>query len=248
MTSAKRLGMLTPSSNTVLEPVTTAMLAGLPEVSVHFARFRVTEIALSAGALAQFDDTELLRAAELLADAKVDVIGWNGTSSSWLGFEADMRLCRRITEATGIAATTSILALNEILGVLGVRSLGLVTPYLDDVQERIVANYAGAGIACPAERHLRLRDNWSFAEVTEAELMDLVRHVAGAGPDAIAVVCTNLRAAPVVAALETGIGLPVLDSIAAVVWKSLVLAGVDPARVQGWGRLFSLVAPRSATP
>ena len=51
-----RLGMLTPSSNTVLEPVTTAMLAGLPEVSVHFSRFRVTEIALSADSLAQFDD------------------------------------------------------------------------------------------------------------------------------------------------------------------------------------------------
>ena len=42
------LGMLTPSSNTVLEPVTQAMLAGLPEVSVHFSRFRVTEIALSS--------------------------------------------------------------------------------------------------------------------------------------------------------------------------------------------------------
>ena len=56
-------------------------LAGLPEVSAHFSRFRVTEIALSGPALAQFDDAEILRAAELLAHAKVDVIAWNGTSS-----------------------------------------------------------------------------------------------------------------------------------------------------------------------
>ena len=83
------LGMLTPSSNTVLEPVTTAMLAGLPEVTAHFSRFKVTEIALTPTALAQFDDSEILRAAELLADAKVSVIGWNGTSSGWLGFERD---------------------------------------------------------------------------------------------------------------------------------------------------------------
>ncbi len=55
--------MLTPSSNTVLEPVTAAILAGLPEVSAHFGRFRVTEVALSGPALAQFDDTEILRAA-----------------------------------------------------------------------------------------------------------------------------------------------------------------------------------------
>src|SRR5687767_5631971 len=95
-----RLGMLTPSSNTVLEPMTMAMLAGLPDVTAHFARFKVTEIALSEQALAQFDDSEVLRAAELLAHAKVNVIAWNGTSASWLGFERDERLCERITAAT----------------------------------------------------------------------------------------------------------------------------------------------------
>ena len=56
MTGSIRLGMLTPSSNTVLEPVTAAMVAGLPGVSAHFSRFRVTEIALTGDALAQFDD------------------------------------------------------------------------------------------------------------------------------------------------------------------------------------------------
>ena len=87
-----------------MEPVATAMVAGLPEVTVHFSRFRVTEIALSQQALAQFDDSEILRAAELLAHAKVHCIAWNGTSAGWLGFERDVRLCERITAATGIPA------------------------------------------------------------------------------------------------------------------------------------------------
>ena len=55
MTKRVLLGMLTPSSNTSLEPITTAMVAGLPEVSAHFSRFKVTEIALSSKALAQFE-------------------------------------------------------------------------------------------------------------------------------------------------------------------------------------------------
>src|SRR5689334_24286536 len=93
MTGRIFLGMLTPSSNTILEPVTAAMLSGLPDVTAHFSRFKVTEIALSESALAQFDDSEILRAAELLAHAKVNVIAWNGTSSAWLGFERDVRLC-----------------------------------------------------------------------------------------------------------------------------------------------------------
>ncbi|QTL05991.1 Asp/Glu/hydantoin racemase [Aquabacter sp. L1I39] len=230
--------MLTPSSNTVLEPVTQAMVAGLPEVSVHFGRFKVTEIALSDRALAQFDDTEILRAAELLAHAKVEVIGWNGTSSGWLGFEADERLCARITGATGIKATTSMLALNEVLERRGVKRLGFVTPYLDDVQEKIIANYARLGMACAGDAHLRIQDNFSFSEVSAETLTQMIRTVAEEKPDAIGVMCTNLRAAPVVEDLEREIGLPIYDTIATVLWKSLVLAGVDPARVTGWGSLF----------
>lgn len=236
------LGMLTPSSNTILEPVTQAMVAGLPEVSAHFGRFKVTEIALSPEALAQFDDGEILRAAELLAHAKVDVIAWNGTSSGWLGFDADHRLIERIRSATGIAATTSMLALNEILAARGIHRLGYVTPYLDDVQARIVANYQGLGIACAGERHLGLRDNFAFSEVDAATIAAMVREVAAQGPEAIAVICTNLRGAPLVEALERAVGVPIYDSIATVVWKSLKLAGVDPARVEGWGSLFRDVA------
>lgn len=230
--------MLTPSSNTTLEPVTTAMIAALPEASAHFGRFRVTEIALSGQALSQFDDTEILRAAELLGHAKVSVIAWNGTSSGWLGFDADERLCRRITEATGIAACTSVLALNEIFSITGVKRFALVTPYLDDVQAAIVKNYAAAGFQCVAERHLAKRDNFSFSEVTADEIRAMVRDAAKAKPDAITIFCTNLRGAPLVEELEAETGIPIYDTIATVVWKSLKLAGADPRRVSGWGRLF----------
>jgi maleate isomerase len=232
------LGMLTPSSNTVLEPVTQAMLAGLPEVSVHFSRFRVTEIALSSSALAQFDEREIFRAAELLAHAKVDVIAWNGTSSGWLGFDADHQLCRRISAETGIQATTSMLALNEILERTAVRRLGFVTPYLDEVQAMILANYTSLGVECAAERHLGVSDNFSFSEVSERQIREMTRQVAAARPDAIAIICTNLRGAPLVEELERELGLPIYDTISAVAWKSLLLAGVDPKRVTGWGRLF----------
>jgi maleate isomerase len=233
-----RLGILTPSSNTVLEPVTVAMLAGLPEVTAHFARFKVTEIALSEAALGQFDDAEILRAAELLAHAKVDVIAWSGTSSGWLGFGRDQALCRRITAATGIAACTAVLALNEILERTGARRLGLVTPYRDDVQAKIVANYAAAGLSVVSEQHLRIQDNYSFAEVSSATIEQMIRTVAASTPDAIAVLCTNMRGAPLAASLEASLGLPIYDSVAVTVWKALLTCGLDPIRVEGWGGWF----------
>jgi maleate isomerase len=238
------LGMLTPSSNTILEPVTAAMLSDLPEVSSHFGRFRVTEIALSAGALAQFDNREILVAAELLSHARCQVIAWNGTSSGWLGFESDRQLCAAIERTTGALACTSVLALNEVLQATSVRRLGLVTPYRADVQAAIVGNYVKEGIDCVAERHLELQDNFSFSEVSEEQIREMVRAVmsgpADQRPEAVAIFCTNLRGALLVPELEAEFGIPVYDTIATVVWKALKLTGVDTHRMVGKGRLFQL--------
>ena len=235
-----RLGMLTPSSNTVLEPMTSAMLSALPEVTVHFGRFRVTEIALSPGALAQFDDGPILAAAALLADARVDSVTWNGTSASWLGFDTDLRLCDRITAATGIPASTAILTLNQLLAGQKVRRLGLVTPYTADVQARIAANYAGLGITCVAERHFGERDNYAFASIDPSQVAAAVRDVARAGVDAVAIVCTNMRGAGLAADIEAELGMPVFDSVAVALRGGMLAAGLDPALLSEWGSSFSM--------
>ncbi len=238
MNRAIRLGVLTPSSNTALEPLTSQLAAGVPGCSAHFSRFRVTEIALSAQALGQFDDSRILAAAELLADAKVDVIAWSGTSSGWLGFEADQRLSARITEVTGIPATSAVLALNELLALRKIRRLALVTPYTADVQERIVRNYAAQGIDVVAERHLDISVNYDFALVEPSHLLALMHEVARARPDAIATYCTNLRAAPLAPRFEAQTGIPLLDTVSTTVWGALRAAGADPSTLRHWGQLF----------
>jgi len=199
----------------------------------------VTEISMGDKSQNQFDERAILDAATLLADAKVDVICWSGTSASWLGFERDRALCARITETTGIPATTSVLALNELLAAQGARTLGLVSPYVEDVQRRIVANYAGLDIECVAERHLDLTVNFSFAEVGPDTLRTMLREVARKKPDAITVMCTNLHGAPLVEEMERELGIPIYDSVATVLWKAMKLAGVDPSQVKGWGGLFA---------
>ena len=123
----------------------------------------------------------MLPAAELLADAKVDAIAWNGTSASWLGIGRDESLCAAIAARTGIAATTSTLACLDAIRLAGARRIGLVQPYTDDVQTRIGEVWARAGVPVHAERHLGLRDNFSFGDIAPATIADMIRAVVADG-------------------------------------------------------------------
>jgi maleate isomerase len=235
---AVRLGMITPSSNSVLEPVTSAMLAELPDVTAHFSRLRVTEIALDAPALGQFDPGHILPAAELLADAKVGSVAWNGTSASWLGIARDETLCAAIAARTGIPATTSTLACLEAIRLAGRSRVGLVTPYTDDVQTRIGEVWRGASSPVHAERHLGIRDNFSFGEVTPATIAEMIRAVVGEGCDVVVILCTNMNGARIAGALERELDVLILDSVAVTLWRSLQIAGADVGRLGEWGRIF----------
>jgi maleate isomerase len=205
---------------------------------VHFSRFRVTEIGLDPAALDQFDERPMLAAAELLADAKVEVISWNGTSAGWRGLDSDRRLCARITETTGVKASTSVLALFDLMRGRGDQRVGLVTPYTPDVQQAIVSGFAREGVTVVSERHRGLRDNFSFSEVSAEDLSAMIEAVAANRPDAVVVLCTNLAAAPLVEGLEARLDVSIHDSIATTVFGALAAAGADPARVKGYGRLF----------
>src|ERR1700681_1143592 len=121
MTSKIRIGMLTPSSNTALEPQTFAMLRDLPNVSLHFSRLHVLGTSLARESNAQFTMEAFLGAASLLADARVDVIAWNGTSGSWMGLDWERELCKPIEAEAGVPATAPTPAVFDAVWEFGLR-------------------------------------------------------------------------------------------------------------------------------
>lgn len=239
MNKTIRVGVLTPSSNTALEPITSSIVSSMPGVSAHFGRFRVTQIALSDQSLGQFDDSKILSAAELLADANPHVITWSGTSAGWMGFEKDVLLCKRIEERTGIKASTAVLALNELIAIKKIKRLGLVTPYTKDVQDNIIANYASIGVEVVAETHRNISVNYDFALVAPQDIEADLLKVSRAKPEAIVTYCTNLRAAHLADQFEAQTSIPLLDTVSTTVWGAIRAAGDDPDKIRGWGQLFS---------
>lgn len=239
----RRIGMLVPSSNTTLEPYTSAMFQPLSErASVHYARFKVVEISLSDASRGQFDLAPILEAAERLAETLPDLIVWNGTSAAWLGLESDRRLCAAITERTGVPATSTMLGYQALFQSMGLRRLGLVTPYLPEIQSRIIQNFAAQGIEVVAEVHLSDKGNHSFASYSPDRVAGLVRQVAAARPDAVAIICTNFRGAPIAQPLEAELSLPVLDSVAVTAALALRQVGIDTSGISGWGGVFAAKA------
>ncbi len=232
------VGTITPSGNTVVERVTLAVLADFPEVSPHFSRTPVH------GERDPFPDgydfDSMLTAARLLAHAKPNVIVWNGSKGGSIDFTLDLELCRRITTGTGVPATTSTLALDEVFKATDVREYALVTPYETKYQEKTIACFERAGYRCTAQAHSGLKDNLSFASVPADAIAAMLREVARSKPAAIVTFCTNFPAAPVVPALEAELGIPIYDSTVLPVWKALKLCGVDPRPGRRWGRLFDL--------
>lgn len=204
-----RIGLIVPSSNTVVEPEAARLARS---ASVHVTRVRVTEISLAAQAIAQFGTGVMTAAASLLGDARVDAVAWAGTAGSWLGIEHDLRIADAVSSAAGAPATTSTLALLESLRLAEVSRIGLVTPYVTPVVERIVATFAGSGITVTGESHLGLTENDSFARVGAGTLVAMARECA-ADAQALVVLCTNVAGGRAAARMSEVTGLPVFDSI-----------------------------------
>jgi maleate isomerase len=226
LTRPRRLGMIVPSSNTTIEAELPHLLPAGGSVTVHTVRVRVVQLSGDPSSDAQFEHAALVEAAGLLADAEVDLILWNGTSASWLGRAWDASLIADINRRTGVRTTTAIFAIDLELARLGVRRLGLVTPYTRAIEERIMSNYAARGIEIAAAARLDLTRNTDFALVPPDTVADMVRTVAAAKPDAIVILCTNLAGARIAPALSAELGLPVIDSVATAVRHSLDALGI----------------------
>lgn len=241
MAARVRLGMIIPSSNTVVEQETTRLAAALPQVSLHFARFKLTAVSVADPAAAYYRSGLLLEAGKLLADARCHAICWNGSAGGLVGLDYDRELCRDLEAQTGIPATTSSLSLVDAFRATEARRFGMATLNPPAMNAVIVRNFSAEGFECVASTHRAdIEDNFAMAEIGANAIAGMVEQCARSRPQAITVYGTNTRGAPVAPDLERRFGIPVYDSVALGLWGALRRAGVDTAALASRGRLFEI--------
>ena len=236
----KKIGFIVPSSNTALEPITVSMTSQLSNlVSLHFSRVEVKTINTDKENVGQFAPHKMIAGAELLGDANLDAILWNGTSGSWsgAGLPAEHALAAGIKQATGIAASTSTLAQLEVLKHYGIKKFSLTGPYVDGPMQGLVDFYTGLGYEVLATSQMDETLNTVFGNTPLARIKRLIRECDHPDAECVVVACTNWPAAPVVEEMEKELGKPVFDSVCVTLWKALRMVDVEIV-LHGWGALL----------
>lgn len=204
---APAIGVILPSSNRVVERVTQTMLADYPGIDACFSRVPYEGHPPDGYTLAHFR-----QAADMLAQARPEVILWNATRGALLGFEPDRQLCRMIENQTGIPTTTTALATSRFLNQHRLRRIGLLAQGDEHEGKRLVQTFGGEGIDIIAGRNLCITDNFEASMVSNETLEGLVAELARNPLDAVLIWSTNLSGDRLAADLSKTLGIQVLDS------------------------------------
>lgn len=231
--SARRVGLIIPSVNAVIEPDYAAVAA--PGITFHATRVMLRETtpeglrAMNEGVAA---------AATLIASVSPEVVAFACTSGSFIDGEAALtRQIEAIEAITGCPVVATSRAIVEACLALEVRRLALATPYLDVINEAETQFLIGHGFEVTAVQGLGLSGK-AIREVPPAEVAALVRAADTPDSEAIFVSCTDFRAFEVADALEQELGKPVLTSNQVTLWAIFRALGVTPD-LPGYGRLLA---------
>ena len=229
--TSRRVGLLVPSSNTVMEPDLWRALP--PGATLHTARMYL-EDTTPQGEHRMLDE-HVLPAARDLATARPDLIVFGCTSAGALrGNHYDAELCRRISDLSGVPTVSVIASVRGAIAASGARRVGVVTPYVDALNQRIKESIEADGVEVAGIAGLGISDNFEIATVPVEEILDFAgRTLRGLAIDLAFVSCTNFPAVEALPELERRLSLPVVTSNQAAIAAVLAFLDAAPARQGG---------------
>ncbi len=229
-----RLGMILAAPNHVAEADVAAML---PDgVALH-----TTRLALRGTSAAQLQEMtgNAEAAASLLADARVDLIVFHCTAASTVDPDMGTRIAQRIQAATGIPATATSEALVAAASALQLRRIVMLTPYVQSVNDAEVAFFAHYGVQVIQEAGFLPPQGQGSASASPQEWLERALSMRRDDADGYLLGCTNIRALPIIGALEQALRKPVITSNQTMVWHCLRKGGIVDS-VEGYGSLLAL--------
>lgn len=212
----KRIALLVPSSNTVME---NDLHRGLPGhlYTVHTDRMYLVETTRDAE-IRMIEDFASQAAADLGTLAP-DLFVFGCTSAgSLFGLDYDAAVCAKLGKLAGCPALGVITAVAEALTLAGGRRIALITPYIDDLTRSVADALAGGGREIVTAHGMGIDVNVELADPNPDDIVAFARErLRGVAFDLLFVSCTNFRALEARDALKRALGAPVVTSNSAVI-------------------------------
>lgn len=212
-----RIGLIVPSSNTVMEVEFSRFCS--EEISLHVARMPIKNVNVKE--LIQMEK-EASKGAEMLKDARVDIIVFGCTSGSLIEGEGyDIAIQKKLEEKTGIPVITTSTAVVEALKAKKMTKIVVATPYTQEINDReknflIKSNFEVENI-----KGLNILDNIKIGALWHNAAYQLGRELLNDYPesDGLFISCTNFKTFEVISKLSKDFQKPVVTSNQATLWN-----------------------------
>ena len=238
--SRLKIGVVTPSTNTTLEPDCHALC---PDgVTAHTARISIQNKKISGDA-AYDEHVKAMRAgiagaiAQVITCAPDHLIMGVALEAFWGGLEGSKSLQGELEQSAGVTVSMGSLAMDSALKTLGCKKIAALTPHMPAGDEQVRSWFEQAGydmvnfigLKCPSPREI--------AEVPVSDINAALAKLDDPSVEAIVQVGTNLQFRSIALAAETKLKKPVLALNEVMMWDALRRHQIDDS-VAGAGLLW----------
>jgi maleate isomerase len=232
---AGRIGLVVPANNSVIEP---EFWGVLPAGVALYATRLLAKGDLTPDAVRRME-ADMDRAVTELAATGVDVMLLADMVTSFIMQPGwNERRTAAVTAQTGAACASAWSAMADALAALGARQIALGTPYPAAIHALAPPFFEACGYTLSGHATLDILAMRDVPEVQPERLTAFVRGIPRDGADAVVLLATDLPVFAAIAPLEAELGIPVLSSNSALLWRALRLAG-NRARLPRLGRLLA---------
>lgn len=242
-TGGPALGLIVLQTDETIEGDILRIFRDIP-VRIYVSRVRAGA-AVTPAMIAQMA-LDLPEAASMLPQAtRYGAVGYGCTSGTTLiGVDRVAELVQSGCKTDAVCDPLS--AARAVCARLGIRRLGLVSPYRADVAQPVSDAFETDGLHVTRAVHFGEEVEANVARITPDSVIAAAREVARHGDiDGIFLSCTNLRTLDVIGPLEQELRVPVFGSNLALAWAMARAAGLPAIPIGALGP-FDTADDRSA--
>ena len=237
-----KLGVVIPSTNTIVQPETDAMRPH--GVTNHIGRIHIPDLPLTNDAefqqIIDAIEPDLFGAVDRVMSCKpAHLIMAMSIPTFWGGIAGAASLRARLEARSGVTVSLGSSACVEALrNFPEVRTIGILTPYQPVGDAHVARFFEESGWRVGAVHSLKRPSEVLIGHATEAQLRDGLKILAAKGVDAIVQAGTDLAMADLCGEAERWLGIPVIAINVATYWSALRANGIHD-RMRGFGVLLS---------